>query len=208
MRNTRDDDATATGGDVFFLFHRPRRCNAVEGRWMGYERKRGKLADLNALLRGGAADRFARIVGDMGALAGVRYVITLDTDTELPRDAARQLVGRDGASPQSSALHTPTAGARGLVAEGYGILQPRVSIGVPGANRSRYAAPARRRSRRGSVYPRGLRRVPGRVRRGLVHRQGHLRRRRVRARPVRPLSREPDPLATICWRVATPGRDS
>ncbi len=132
-----DDDAY-TGGDIFFLFHRPRRWNAVEGRWMGYERKRGKLADLNALLRGDAAGRFSAVVGDTAALAGVRYVITLDTDTQLPRDAARQLVG-----VMAHPLNRPRphAGGRraGLVAEGYGILQPRVSVGVPGANRSRYA---------------------------------------------------------------------
>ena len=60
---------------------------------MGYERKRGKLGDLNALLRGGAPDAFSLIVGDTAVLSGVKYVITLDTDTQLPRDAARQLVG-------------------------------------------------------------------------------------------------------------------
>src|SRR5213592_3367960 len=78
--------------DIFFQFHRPRRWNAQEGVWMGYERKRGKLADFNAFLRG-ARDRFAQVVGDTTALPGVRYVITLDTDTELPRDAARGMVG-------------------------------------------------------------------------------------------------------------------
>ncbi|MCC7325973.1 MAG: cyclic beta 1-2 glucan synthetase [Burkholderiales bacterium] len=125
-------------GGIFFLFHRPRRWNSVEGRWMGYERKRGKLADLNALLRGGAADRFALIVGDMAALTGVRYVITLDTDTQLPRDAARQLVGVM-AHPLNRPHPHVGGKRRGLVAEGYGILQPRVSIGVSGANRSWYA---------------------------------------------------------------------
>ena len=60
---------------------------------MGYERKRGKLGDLNAFLRGGPPDAFSRIVGDTGRLTNVKYVITLDTDTQLPRDAARQLVG-------------------------------------------------------------------------------------------------------------------
>ena len=61
---------------------------------MGYERKRGKLAELNALLRGGRPrDRFSLVVGDTAVLSSVKYVITLDTDTQLPRDAARQLVG-------------------------------------------------------------------------------------------------------------------
>ena len=60
---------------------------------MGYERKRGKLADLNALLRGGSRDHFSLIVGKTAVLSTVKYVITLDTDTQLPRDAARQFVG-------------------------------------------------------------------------------------------------------------------
>ena len=89
----------ASGGYAvgkFFLFHRPRRWNVRERIWMGYERKRGKLADLNALLRGEAGadgkDRFSLIVGDTTVLRDVKYVITLDTDTQLPRDAARQFV--------------------------------------------------------------------------------------------------------------------
>src|SRR5437016_3467726 len=75
-------------GDRFFLLHRPRLWNPREGVWMGHERKRGKLADLNALLRGGAASRFSRIVGDIAPLSEVRYVITLDTDTQMPRGSA------------------------------------------------------------------------------------------------------------------------
>jgi len=82
--------------DKFFLLHRPRRWNAREQVWMGHERKRGKLADLNALLRGrataGPGERFERIEGDVRPLAAVRYVITLDTDTQLPRDSAAQIV--------------------------------------------------------------------------------------------------------------------
>ena len=80
-------------GDTFFLFHRPRRWNPRERIWMGYERKRGKLAELNALLRGGSQDRFSLIVGETAVLSTVKYVITLDTDTQLPRDSARQFVG-------------------------------------------------------------------------------------------------------------------
>ncbi len=76
--------------DIFHLFHRRRRWNAQEGVWMGYERKRGKLADLNALLRG-AQQRFMEIAGETDVLHDVRYVITLDTDTQLPRDAARMM---------------------------------------------------------------------------------------------------------------------
>ncbi len=79
--------------NLFFLFHRPRRWNAGEGLWMGYERKRGKLTEFNALLRGGCTECFSEIVGDTSILPSIKFVITLDTDTQLPRDAARQLVG-------------------------------------------------------------------------------------------------------------------
>ncbi|MBE0623257.1 MAG: cyclic beta 1-2 glucan synthetase [Burkholderiales bacterium] len=122
-------------GDAFFLFHRPRLWNPQERLWMGYERKRGKLADLNSLLRGGAKDRFSLIVGRTGLLSGVKYVITLDTDTQLPRDAAYQLVGAM-AHPLNRA-HIDAK--RHMVSAGYCILQPRVAVSLPGSNRSRYA---------------------------------------------------------------------
>jgi hypothetical protein len=79
--------------NIFFLFHRSRRWNETEGRWMGYERKRGKLTEFNALLRGGPQDCFSEIVGNTSILPSIKFVITLDTDTQLPRDAARQLAG-------------------------------------------------------------------------------------------------------------------
>ncbi|MEO8249763.1 MAG: cyclic beta 1-2 glucan synthetase, partial [Burkholderiales bacterium] len=128
-------------GDRFFLFHRPRRWNPRQGMWMGHERKRGKLADLNALLRGHAAagpdDRFSAIVGDTVPLRDVRYVITLDTDTQLPRDSAWQFVATM-AHPLNRPRFGGVPGAPRVV-EGYGILQPRVGVSLPGANRSRYA---------------------------------------------------------------------
>jgi len=125
----------AGGGKVFFLFHRPRRWNPRERRWMGYERKRGKLSDLNALLRKGTTEAFAVVEGEIAALSGVKYVITLDTDTQLPRDAARQFVGA-----MAHPLNRPRydAGQRRVVA-GYGILQPRVTVSLPGTHRSHYA---------------------------------------------------------------------
>jgi cyclic beta-1,2-glucan synthetase len=123
------------GHAPFFLFHRPRRWNPRERIWMGHERKRGKLADLNLLLRGGGSDRFSLIVGDAAKLQGVRYVITLDADTELPRDTARQLVG-----VMAHPLNVPRFDDRKRrVTGGYGILQPRMATTLPGASRSRYA---------------------------------------------------------------------
>ena len=141
--------AAALGGngrDRFYLFHRPRRWNAQERIWMGHERKRGKLADLNALLQGlkprapasaQGPDQsgFSLIVGDTTAIAGLRYVITLDTDTQLPRDAARQFVATM-AHPLNRPCYDPL---RRRVVRGYGIVQPRVAISLPGTKRSRYA---------------------------------------------------------------------
>jgi len=119
----------------FFLFHRPRRWNVAERVWMGYERKRGKLADLNAALRGEMQDRFERIVGDIASLSTVRYVITLDTDTQMPRDAARVFIG-----VMAHPLHRPRYDeGRQRVCGGYGILQPRLMASLAGSNRSRYS---------------------------------------------------------------------
>ncbi len=118
--------------DRFFLFHRPRRWNAQERVWMGYERKRGKLAEFNALLRGGPADCFSEIVGDLQILPNVKYVITLDSDTQLPRDSARQLAGT-----MAHPLNRPVFDeATGIVIAGYGILQPRLGVSLPSASRS------------------------------------------------------------------------
>ncbi|HXM83161.1 MAG TPA: glucoamylase family protein [Burkholderiales bacterium] len=119
----------------FFLFHRARRWNPGERRWMGYERKRGKQAQLNSCLRGGRLDGFSLVVGETAVLQGVKYVITLDTDTQLPRDSARQLVGA-----MAHPLNRPRYDTgRQRVCEGYGILQPRMAVSLPAAGQSRYA---------------------------------------------------------------------
>jgi len=118
--------------DLFFLLHRPRLWNPGEALWMGYERKRGKLSQFNDLLRGGPAACFSDIVGVRGILPQIKYVITLDTDTQLPRDAARLLAGT-----MAHALNLPVFdAARGIVVEGYGILQPRIGASLPSARRS------------------------------------------------------------------------
>ena len=119
----------------FFLLHRARRWNPGERLWMGYERKRGKLAQLNAMLRGGPADAFSLVVGEPGVLQGVKYVITLDTDTQLPRDSAQRLVGA-----MAHPLNRPRYDERRQrVCEGYGILQPRMAVSMSGTDQSRYA---------------------------------------------------------------------
>jgi cellobiose phosphorylase len=121
--------------DIFFLLHRPRVYNPYERTWMGFERKRGKLEQFNALLRGEAADAFAEIVGNTALFASIRYVITLDTDTQLPRDAARALVG-NMAHPLNRPVYDT---AKGRVVAGYAILQPRVSISLTSAGQSRFS---------------------------------------------------------------------
>ena len=123
------------GSEQFHLLHRPRRWNASEGVWMGWERKRGKLADFNRLVRGETSDAFSIMAGDTNALMGVKYVITLDGDTMLPPDGAPSLVGAI-AHP----LNRPVTDATGRLVRGYGILQPRVGISLPSAHRSRFAS--------------------------------------------------------------------
>jgi len=121
--------------DAFFLFHRPRKWNPRERVWMGHERKRGKLSDLNGVIRHGVTEPFSLIIGRIEPLAKVRYVITLDRDTQLPRDSARECAGA-----MAHPLNRPRYdGARKRVTEGYGVLQPRVGVSLPATNRSLYA---------------------------------------------------------------------
>ena len=121
--------------DLFYFFNRPRKWNAADKIWMGYERKRGKLAELNGLLRGHGKENFSVVVGDLTPLSGVKYVITLDSDTELPRDAAWKIVG-SMAHPLNRAVYDAK---KNRVTEGYGILQPRVSVSMPDIETTLYA---------------------------------------------------------------------
>jgi cyclic beta-1,2-glucan synthetase len=125
-----------TGGDDrFYLFHRDRRWNPKEGVFMGWERKRGKLEELNRLLRCSTDSGFSVRVGDLSLLPSVRYVLTLDADTRLPRDAARTLIGI-----LSHPLNRPVVDpVLRRVTEGYGILQPRVSVNLASAAGSLFA---------------------------------------------------------------------
>ena len=124
------------GENAFYLLHRPRRFNPQQGVWMGWERKRGKLADFNHLVRGGAEGAFSVVLGDLAVLKEVRYVITLDADTVLPPETAPLLVGA-----MAHPLNRPDLDAAGArVVRGYGILQPRVGVSLPSANRTRFAA--------------------------------------------------------------------
>ncbi|MFT3911611.1 MAG: glucoamylase family protein [Ferruginibacter sp.] len=121
--------------DTFFLFHRPRKWNAREKKWMGYERKRGKLGALNALILGEDNNNFSTIIGDENVYRSVKYIITLDTDTQLPRDSASKMAGKM-AHPLNQPIYSERK--RRLI-NGYTILQPRVSNSLPVSGSSAYA---------------------------------------------------------------------
>jgi cyclic beta-1,2-glucan synthetase len=122
------------GTSRFYHLHRNRSFNELDNTWMGWERKRGKLLDFNEVLRGGT-DRFPIKVGDLACLRRVRFVITLDSDSQLPRGSAARLIGAI-AHPLNQAVIDPVTKT---VKHGYGVLQPRIGISVRSANRSRLA---------------------------------------------------------------------
>ncbi len=121
--------------NIFFLFHRPRKWNHQDKIWMGYERKRGKLTEMNNLLRGGADGCFTEIIANREIFPEIKYIITLDTDTRLPRDTAWEIIG-SMAHPLNHAVYNEK---KQRVTEGYGILQPRVELSFPGTQSSFYA---------------------------------------------------------------------
>ncbi len=112
----------------FLLLHRRRSWNAEEGQWMGWERKRGKLHEMNRLLRGAPDTSFVAIDGEAPAVPPqVRYVITLDADTRLPRDTVRRLIGK-----MAHPLNRPVFDQLSQrIVDGYGVLQPRVTPSLP-----------------------------------------------------------------------------
>jgi cyclic beta-1,2-glucan synthetase len=109
----------------FLLLHRQRLWNPREGCWMGWERKRGKLHELNRFILGADDTGLEVVEGDGAQLRGIRFVITLDADTHLPPGAAARLIG---------ALAHPLNAARfdewGRVTTGYTVLQPGLETGM------------------------------------------------------------------------------
>ena len=136
IRELNERYAGQTEGS-FLLFHRHRVYNPRERVWMGWERKRGKLMDLNKLLRK-EHDSFPVKIGDLSILPRIRFVITLDADTELPRGSADRMIGAM-AHPLNQAIIDPDP-EKNIVVAGYGILQPRVGVSVQSASRSRLAS--------------------------------------------------------------------
>ncbi len=119
------------GAGHFFLFHRGRSWSESEQRWIGWERKRGKLEELNRFLIGESAPELEGFLraGDRAQLEGIRFVITLDADTQLLRDTARRMI-ETLAHPLNQARLAPD-GRR--VSRGYTIIQPSVSASLPSA---------------------------------------------------------------------------
>ncbi len=123
------------GRRPFHLFIRDRTFSETENAWMGWERKRGSLVELNRLLRGSVETSFAVRLGDEDFLNEVTFVITLDADTILPRDGARKLVATI-AHPLNRARFTL---GEGRVHKGYGLIQPRVGMSLPASAKSFFA---------------------------------------------------------------------
>ncbi len=125
---------SSADGSPFYLFHRRREWNESESVWMGHERKRGKLEDFNRLLLDGD-DSFSLKIGDLSALDSFRFIITLDSDTQLPRDTARKLIATLEHPLNRPVIDPETQAVR----EGYAILQPRITVSMESACRSRMA---------------------------------------------------------------------
>ena len=122
-------------GSTFYLLVRKRQWNPQEGVWMGWERKRGKLTEFNALLLGKQNTSYTDVLGDPSIFSKIRYVITLDSDTDLPRDAAKRLIGT-----MAHPLNIPVLNAdQTRVIRGYGLLQPRILVKHESLYRSRLA---------------------------------------------------------------------
>ena len=124
------------GQTVFYLLHRPRLWNPRQRRWMGHERKRGKIEHFNRLVLTGATEPFSLVEGDIAQLRSVRYGIVLDADTQLPPQAAWKMAGA-----MAHPLNRPHVdSAHRCVTRGYGILQPRLAVSLPQSQRSRFAS--------------------------------------------------------------------
>jgi cyclic beta-1,2-glucan synthetase len=119
----------------FYLFHRYRQWNPAENKWIGWERKRGKLEEFNHLLRGNKSTSYLPHLADPSLLANVKYVITLDSDTQLPRNSAVHLI-----ETIEHPLNRPQyCEQKKRVISGHGVLQPRVSVSLVSASRTNFS---------------------------------------------------------------------
>ncbi|SET37424.1 Cellobiose phosphorylase [Natronincola peptidivorans] len=118
--------------NIFYFFHRKRQFCDKQNKWMGWERKRGALLELNDLIMGEKGTSYTIVSGDIENLKEVKYAITIDADTQLPIDAAKKLIGI-----ASHPLNKPIIDEKKrIVTEGYGLIQPRIGVNIESANKS------------------------------------------------------------------------
>ncbi len=120
---------------IFYYFHRQRQYNETQRQWIGWERKRGAVIELNDLLRGAGDTSFNICSSELTRIPSVKYVITLDADTNLPMGAARKLIGT-----MAHPLNKPVIDRdKGKVVKGYGVLQPRIGVSIDSANQTLFS---------------------------------------------------------------------
>ncbi len=124
------------GREIFYYFHRERKFCHKQNKWLGWERKRGALVELNELLLGSSKTSYTTISGDINEATTIKYVLTIDADTKLPLDTAKKLIGI-AAHP----LNKPIIDAqKGIVVEGYGLVQPRIGVSMESSRRSLFTS--------------------------------------------------------------------
>ncbi len=119
--------------DIFYYFHRKRSFNKKQNKWMGWERKRGAIIEVNNLLRGKENSFFIKS-GDMEHLKGLKYIITIDSDTNLKMNSAKKLIGIM-MHPLNKVIYNEE---KKVITDGYGIIQPRIGINIEDANKSSF----------------------------------------------------------------------
>ena len=123
------------GNDIFYLYHRARQFNQKSNKWISWERKRGALMEFNALVSGTSKTGFAYASCATPPFADIRYIITLDSDTVLPMGMAKKMIGTM-AHPLNKPLIDPD---KGIVVEGYGLMQPRIDVDCESSNKTFFA---------------------------------------------------------------------
>ncbi|MDI3311929.1 MAG: glycosyl transferase, partial [Thermoanaerobacterium sp.] len=121
--------------EIFYYFHRERQYNKSQGKWMGWERKRGALLEFNDMLCGSRKTSYCIVSSDIKKLPKIKYVITLDADTQLPIDTAKELIGTI-MHPLNKAIVDEK---KGIVTDGYGLLQPRIGVDIVSSNHTLFA---------------------------------------------------------------------
>ena len=120
---------------IFYYFLRERRYDEAQNKWMGWERKRGAVIELNDLLTGAKDTGYTLLSCRSSQIPSVKYVITLDADTSLPIGTAKRLIGA-----MAHPLNKPiTDRTKGIVVKGYGILQPRIGVSLDSANKTLFS---------------------------------------------------------------------